>query len=65
MNALADFQGYDGDFAHYYVELRIVVTYVWDNVATGEFEVNSVNKDIVNKCSRIIVNSSIGLSITG
>ena len=34
------------------------VTYIWDSVATGEFEVNSVNKDIVNKCGRIIVNSS-------
>ena len=39
-------------------ELRIAVTYDSDNVATEEFEVNSVNKDIVNKCGRIIVNSS-------
>ena len=38
-------------------KLRIVVTYIRDNVATREFEVNSVNKNIVNKCGRIIVNS--------
>lgn len=38
------------------VKLRIVVFYVWDNVVIGEFKVNFVNKNIVNKYGSIIVN---------
>lgn len=38
-------------------KLRVVVTYIWDNVAAGEFKANAVNKNIVNNCGRIIMDS--------
>ena len=41
----------------YEVKLRVMVTNIRDNVATGEIIVNSINKDIINKCSSIFVHS--------